>query len=249
MDKIKFNNFIKRTFIALLAVFIINGTTIVFARAGGGHSSSSHSSSSSSHSLGNGNSRGSIIGVIVFAIITSSGGIIIKLRLGKRKVKSISVIKKLAKSDDDWNYNEIKKEIKETFYKVQDAWMERNQNLAKEYISDKLYNKHESQIEWMKVKKQINILENMVLLGAVPIGIQDFEGINKDCIWVHIKAKAKDYTINEETNEVIEGKVHGCVHFEEYWKFIRNEHRWVLDEIRQIDDIEDLNFFKVEVDN
>jgi hypothetical protein len=28
-----------------------------------------------------------------------------------------------------------------------------------------------------------------------------------------------------------------------YWLFLRIEQRWVLDEIRQIDEISDLNFF------
>lgn len=91
--------------------------------------------------------------------------------------------------------------------------------------------------------KEKNILENMFLLDATPIGLKDFVGIDKDYIWVHIKAKSKDYTVNEETNEVIKGKASSDVQFEEYWKFIRNEKRWVLDSIKQIDQVTDLDYF------
>lgn len=55
------------------------------------------------------------------------------------------------------------------------------------------------------------------------------------------------YTIKEETNEIIEGNKYRITHFEEYWKFIKNEKRWVLDEIRQIDDINNLDIFDINI--
>jgi predicted lipid-binding transport protein (Tim44 family) len=179
--------------------------------------------------------------------MASAGAIILKVRLSKKKVKSNISIKKLSKKDDNWNYKYIKKDIEEAFQKVGIAWMERNQDLAKEYMSEKLYNKHKMQTGWMIVRNEKNILKNMKLLGAKPIGLIDQEGTNKDCIWVHIKAKSIDYTINDETNEVIEGDRFKSVYYEEYWKFIKNRDRWILDEIRQIDDINDLDFFGIEV--
>ena len=47
MNKSKFSNFIKKVLVILIVVFIFNGQTIAFARAGGGRSSSSHGSSNS----------------------------------------------------------------------------------------------------------------------------------------------------------------------------------------------------------
>ena len=179
----------------------------------------------------------------------SANTIIRKVRLGKKKYKSISIIQNLSKCDDNWNYSDIEKDIEAAFYMIQIAWRERNQDLSKEYMSDYLYGKHKLQTELMKIRKEKNILENLILLGATPIGLQDLGGINKDYIWVHIKAKSKDYTINEEANEVVKGKISEYVHFEEYWKFIRKSKRWVLDDIRQIDDITNLDFFRIEAHN
>ncbi|MDZ5035042.1 Tim44-like domain-containing protein, partial [Clostridium perfringens] len=143
----------------------------------------------------------------------------------------------------NWDYDNIKNDIEEAFYKVQIAWMERNQDLAKEYMSEKLYIRHKSNTGWMKVRKEKNILEKMKLLSATPIALKDQDGTSSDCLWIHIRAKSIDYTINEETNEIIEGNKYRATHFEEYWKFIKSEKRWVLDEIKQIDDINDLDFF------
>ena len=258
MNKINFSNFVKKILVILLVVLIFNGQTIAFARAGGGRSSTSHSSSNSRSHSNTSSTRLSrkptlietIIIITIFIVVCISANTIIrKVRLGKKKYKSISVIQNLSKCDDNWNCSDIKKDIEAAFYMIQIAWRKRNQDLAKEYMSDYLYSKHKLQTEGMKIRKEKNILENMILLGATPIGLQDLGGINKDYIWVHIKAKGKDYTINEEANEVIKGKVYGDVHFEEYWKFIRKEKRWVLDDIRQIDDITDLDFFRIEAPN
>ena len=138
-------------------------------------------------------------------------------------------------------------DVEDAFYKVAIAWMERNQDLAKEYISENLYDKHKSQTDWMKIRKEKNILENMKLIKATPIGLKDSEGIKNDFLWIHIEAQAIDYIINPENNELLRGYKNKTIYYEEYWKFIKNNHRWILDEIRQIDDIDDVDFFHVDI--
>ena len=169
-----------------------------------------------------------------------------KFYIGNTKYSSI---KNLSKHDSTWNLNNIKKDIEETFYMIQIAWRERNQDFAKEFMSDYMYERLKLQTDAMKLMKEKNIIKKIALLEANPIGLQDKEGISKDCIWVHIKAKAKDYTINEETNEVIKGDDSISVHFEEYWKFIKKDKRWILDDIRQIYEKTDLDFFSIEAPN
>lgn len=266
MKKIKCGNFIKNILAVLLIVFIFSGQTIAFARAGGGgsgssngstsHASTSHSSSSSHRhwSTMRSTERPDFIDIIIIMgililIIIFVPIIIRKVRLTKNKYKSISVIENLSKCDDHWNYDNLMKDIKDAFYMIQIAWRERNQELAKEYMSEYLYVKHKFQTEEMKLSKEKNILENTVLIDAIPIGLQDLGGIDKDYIWVHIKAKCRDYTINEETNKIIDEKSSTNDYFEEYWKFIRTEKRWVLDDIRQIDQIKDLDFFRIDAHN
>lgn len=262
MKKIKFGSFIKNILTILLIVLIFSGQTVAFARSGGGRSGSSHSGTSSHSSSSSHNSSSStrsskeytlmekiiIIGALIFVIIFVPI-IVRKVRLNKKKYTCISVMKNLSKYDGNWDYDNLMKDIKDAFYMVQIAWRERDQDLAKECMSEYLYGKHKFQIQDMKLLKEKNILENMVLLDAIPIGLQDAGGIDKDYIWVHIKARCRDYTINEETNKIIEEKSSKSDYFEEYWKFIRNEKRWVLDDIRQVDDITDLDFFRIDAPN
>ena len=51
-------------------------------------------------------------------------------------------------------------------------------------------------------------------------------------MWVYIKAKMIDYTIDDRTMEVISGSKNSAS-FVEYWKLIKENGCWVLDEIRQ----------------
>lgn len=258
MNKIKFSNFINKILVMLLVIFIFSGQTIAFARAGGGSSSSSHSSSSSSH--GSSSHRNLYLtsdekviaialGIVAIIVIILGKAIIRKVRLAMKEHKSIATINNLSKYDDNWDFNDIKKDIETAFYMIQIAWREKNQDLAKECMSDYLYDKHKSQTDAMNLRKEKNILKNMVLLDAAPIGMQDMAGINSDYIWVHIKAKSKDYTINEETDEVIKGSASRNVYFEEYWKFIKKEKRWVVDSIKQVNEMTDLDFFRIEAPN
>ncbi|PWX44981.1 hypothetical protein CYK83_08305 [Clostridium perfringens] len=52
-----------------------------------------------------------------------------------------------------------------------------------------------------------------------------------------------DYTINEENNCIIDGDYSTANSFEEFWKFIRKEDKWLADTILQVDDIESLDYF------
>lgn len=243
MNGFKFSDFVKRILVIFLLVSIMSGPRIVFARAGGGtsggHTSSSNHNSSINRSSTNKSSSSDDLGIVGKTIMAIIFGIptvvfvIFKIKLNNKSVKCISDINELSKSDYNWNYENIKKNIEEAFYKVQSAWMERDQDIAKEYMSDKLYSKHKLETENMKLRREKNILENLTLLGVIPRSVQNNEGTDMDCIWFEIRAKAKDYTINEDTNKVIQGKYRRCNQFTEYWKFTRKDNRWVLDEIKQ----------------
>ena len=245
----KMKSLFKRVISIILLLLVINIPSNAFARAGGGGGGgSSHHVGTSGGHTGRSNPISSIISLGMFFCISSAGVIIFKVRLSKKKIKSISTIKYLSKNDYNWDYVKMKKDVKEAFYKIQDAWMERNQDIAKEFMSEKLYVRHKSKTEWMKVRKEKNILKNIKLIKAKPIAIKDRDGISQDIVWIHIKAKAIDYLINEETGDLIEGNRHKRIPFEEYWKFIRVEKGWILDEIKQIEDIKNLDFFDINID-
>lgn len=236
----------KLLIISLLLITLIP-TSLAMARAGGGggggggrSSSRSRSSKRPSTPLEKLTSAIIIISTFCYACIKRAK---YKAKIMKKKSKSISAMKKFEKDDDEWNYSKIKKDITDCFYNVQKAWMERNQNLAKKYMSEEIYNLHKRKTDWLIIKGEKNILNKIELLKINPLGAIDSEDDFQDVLWVNIKASMIDYTLNLKNNEIINGDPCNSHEFEEFWKFIRRNNRWVLDEIRQVDEIEDIDVF------
>ncbi len=253
---------INRVLLIVIIATIISLPVSTFARPGGGSGGSSGGSGGSggsrggsSHSStgvrsnGRGSTLGSIINLGIFMAMGSTGAIVYKFKVAKKKKECVTTIKSLADKDENWNYEKIKNDIQEVFDKVGIAWIEMDQELSRGYVSDKLFENHRMKLEWMKIRKEKNIIEGLTLLGITVLGLEDRYGIDKDVLWTKIKATSIDYTINEETNQIIKGDASRPIGYEEYWRFIKTPERWVLDEIKQIEEIEDLEFFKINIEN
>lgn len=181
-----------------------------------------------------------------FILLTFGGGIAAlkyKLNLQNKKYKCLSAMREFKRDDSAWDYNTLEKDVTRAFYLVQEAWTERDQDIAKDYMSKEIYKLHKCKTEWMKIRGEKNILKDIKLLSITPVGALDSENNLKDMLWVNIKCSMIDYTINEKTNEIIEGNRWKSKKYEQFWKFKRNENHWVLDTIKWPDEIEDLDGF------
>jgi hypothetical protein len=198
------------------------------ARAGGG---------------GGGGSGGSWIGIILlpFFLIYLA---ILHYKLRNKNKEARGLLEKLSKHEASWGIDFIKSGIEKVFFVVQKAWMERNQDIANNFISQRLYDKHKLQTDSMLKKGHKNILESINLIEARIVEVADYENDLKDRFWAYIKGSMIDYTIDEKTGELVSGEKNKIEEFTELWKFIRGKGGWVLDEIDQKVGILDLGGFK-----
>lgn len=163
---------------------------------------------------------------IIYAIIVS-----IKLTHRNNLVQDLTA--ELVKADKIWNHRNMMATVEQVFFKVQEAWMERNQDLARDVMSDRIYQKHKLQTDAMIVYGTKNMLEKMNLQEVMIISIADYLDNTEDKFSVYLKGSMIDYTINDTTNEVISGDKTKPETFKEIWTFIRDRHQWKLDEIDQ----------------
>lgn len=105
-------------------------------------------------------------------------------------------------------------------------------DISKNYMSDNIYNTHNTKLSWMKIRKQRNILENIKLISAKPIAIKHYKDNSKDVVWFAIKGSMIDYIINVNINDMVEGSTKNKS-FAEFWKFIKVKDKWVVDRIMQ----------------
>lgn len=186
------------------------------------------------------------IGLLGIGVIT---WISIRYFVAKKSEEAKEVMLSAAVEDPAWETAEVLRRIEEIFFKVQIAWMERDQSIAKEWMSEKLFEKHKKQTDQMVAEHRKNILKKMKLLGAKVVEARDFPGGDKDSMWVYIEGSMVDYTVDDRTNRWAGGGRLRPVKFEELWKLVRAPHGWVLDEIKPVEDfeLEELSSFRQSV--
>ncbi len=119
---------------------------------------------------------------------------------------------------------------------MQEAWTSINLEISKEYMSEDIYKLHNSKLAWMEIRNQRNVLKNIKLLDAKPVGIKHYKDNSKDVVWFYISGSMIDYTIDEKTHEIVDGQTRNNS-FVEYWRFIKKDNSWVVDLIMQDDEI------------
>ena len=105
-----------------------------------------------------------------------------------------------------------------SFFKIQQAWAARNQDVARECMSDALYERHKMQTDQLIANHQVDVLENVVIGNAHVISAT--AGNAFDSIIVAFTASMTDYTIDEQTRKVVDGNQFRQT-FTEFWTFIR----------------------------
>lgn len=214
----------------ILTISFLTIVDFCFARAGGGG--------------GTGGSGGGIFTTIlafILAPIFFIYSVIVTIKLTHRNNKVQDLTAELAKGDKIWNYRNMMATVEQTFFKVQQAWMQRNQDLAKEVMSERIYQKHKLQTDEMIVNGTKNILEKMNLEEVMIISISDYHDNSEDTFSAYLRGSMIDYTINDKTTAVLSGDNSQPETFKEIWTFVRDRNKWVLDEIDQNVTISDID--------
>jgi preprotein translocase subunit SecG len=214
----------------LILVFMAAGTEIGLARAGGGGAE------------GGGGSLLMIILAFILAPFFFIYSLIMTFLWKRKGYKAEKLANKLSDADRMWHLRDIKARVETAFFKVQKAWMERNQDLASDCMTDRIYEKHKMQTDAFIESGTKNMLENINLLSIMITSVEDYQDNNRDSFSALIKGRMTDYHIKEKTKTVFRGDPNKTERFEEIWKFIRVNNAWLLDEIDQEANRDDLNY-------
>lgn len=233
----------------ILSIILVMFTSISYARPGGGGSSGGGGGSSGggggSHSSSSRGSGGRVprteedhkeqfatFGLFssVIFIMGRTNRIIIRIKVIKSNHKYEKKLKELSEYNPDYKLEKIKQDVNDTFYIMAKAWTEMNQDISIEYSTEKFYKNHNAKLQWMDVRNERNILKNEKLLSSKVFAIDD-----ENNIWVSIRGSMIDYI--EKDGEIIEGSKHIPSRYIEYWKFNNVNGKWLLDEIKQVDEL------------
>lgn len=221
-------------FVALAAGYCLGR-----AGGGGGHASSSSHSYSSAHGYSSGSSGGDGGVVVLLALLGAVGLVAYLMRQNQqykaelaekfRAVKDLT--DELSQADPLWNLRKMTNRVNKIFFRVQQAWTERNQELARDCMSDRLYRRHKAMTDQMLADKTRNVLENIQLTEVLIYSVADYQDNTRDTFAARLTGSMLDYTVREAGGYPTAGSSLVPESFCEVWYFVRQENQWVLDAI------------------
>ena len=225
--------FLRCLFIVLILCFSISP---VYARAGGGGGGSGGGGGGSSGSPSHGSSpvrrttspQERVASLITFSLISYGFSYMKKYR---RRYKAISMHKDMKKElkeknntfFDEKKMNEV---VADYYYTIQNAWNDRDMDVLKQCLSPSLYEQWQTKLNWWDYEGIRNELSDIRLLKTMVVEVGD------GYFWSYIEGKMrdrmiKDHEVTQDNKEM----------FVEYWRFIVEDDRIYLDEIRQEDEV------------
>jgi predicted lipid-binding transport protein (Tim44 family) len=137
-------------------------------------------------------------------------------------------IRRTDRSFDEQYFVEIASDV---FFQVQAGWMRRDLDSYRHLLGDQLAGEYESHFERMRRDGHINKLES--------IAIRQVEIVNcgsdgkEDFVTVLFTANLLDYTVDEQSGELVSGSMTEPVKFAEEWSWARKSgtDNWLLEGI------------------
>ena len=213
----------KRNIVTIILVILLFVPEIIFARAGGGGGT------------GGGGGAGFFTLLLAFVLapffLIYSAIMTVMMEQKRNKVKRLTQY--LEKEDRIWHYRYMISQVETIFFKVQEAWMKRDQNIAKDFMSERIYNKHKEQTDLMINEGRTNLLSKMNIKEIMIFSIEDYKDNDLDTFSAFIQGSMIDYDIDDKTHAILSGSDKEIESFKEIWTFIRRKNKWVLDEIDQ----------------
>lgn len=178
----------------------------------------------------------------VFVAASFGSVILFRCTLLRASYYSKKYMKTRNNAHERWNYRQIRSQVEKSYFAIQRAWTASNMDGAREAMTDALRERFETKLSWMQCQNRKNVLKGISLLEAIPVSVHDDYDESMDYVWFYIRGYMVDYIVNVETHETVSGS-HFPKSFVEYWRFVRaSSGRWVLAEILQKDEKEQIVF-------
>lgn len=129
-------------------------------------------------------------------------------------------IAKLKEKDPNFNEQRFLEKISNNYVQLQDAWEAKDLTPMRSVMTDSLYNQFARQLEELKQRGYTNYVDKIAVLNASILGYTT-EGEN-DVIFVRLDTRICDYTVNDDTNEIVSGDRNRELFMGYEWKLIRS---------------------------
>jgi predicted lipid-binding transport protein (Tim44 family) len=144
-------------------------------------------------------------------------------------------LEEIGRSVPSFNTGKFLETVEDLLFLIQVAWMNRSFDSVKNLITLEMRNYFNGEFSIMKQQHMINRLEN-IAVRTVDIA-EVWQESGRDFVAVLFTANLLDYTLDDNTGEVIDGDKLNPVKLQEFWTFSRGigSHQWQLAGINKLD--------------
>ncbi|MGD0153824.1 MAG: TIM44-like domain-containing protein [Thermacetogeniaceae bacterium] len=127
----------------------------------------------------------------------------------------------LKQNDPNFSEANFITRVNNMYLQLQDSWMKKNWNSVRPFETDELFNMHNKQLQSFIDNHTTNMMEEICVLDTKITNYTD-DGVN-DVLSVVLKARLKDYVIDDTTSKVVEGDPHRDIYMTYLFKMIRKQ--------------------------
>jgi predicted lipid-binding transport protein (Tim44 family) len=142
-------------------------------------------------------------------------------------------LRHIEQADPLFTVEKFKDQAMDNFFKIQGAWSDRDLSTVKHLLTGEMFGLLKEDVEKMRRDGLINRLQNMAVREVNLT--EAWQESGQDYVTVRIYTTLLDYTVNDQTGEVVSGSKVEPVKFKEYWTFTRpvGNNPWQLSAINQ----------------
>ena len=157
--------------------------------------------------------------IIVLAVIKSKKQKTIMPGGVRTDESTLLPISSLKEKDPGFSEEDIIEKVSNLYVTLQNAWMQRDLEQLRPFLTDELFEKSDKQVQAMKQAHRTNMIERISVLSA------DVRGYTTDDVHdtliIRLNTRIIDYTIDDNTKEVISGSKTAEKFLEYEWHMVR----------------------------
>ncbi len=127
----------------------------------------------------------------------------------------------------------IKNLTRNIFIQLQEAWSKGDLSSVRNFLTERMYQYLNQQLQELKNKGLKNIVENINIKNIEIVHVEEEK--DQKVVIVKIEASLIDYIIDNNGN-IIEGSKTEPINITEYWAFVGKALNWKLDDIKQVEE-------------
>lgn len=162
-----------------------------------------------------------IVGYVIFAMTRKNAGKGNKsVDLGKIELNRENRLDELKAGDPSFSEARFLEDVGNLYVRLQNAWTAKDLTPVRTRLTSELYAKSQAQLNAMKQKGVTNYVDNISVLSTNIAGCSIDE--TNETINVILTARINDYTVDDQTGNVVSGSKTSDIFMTYYWTLIRS---------------------------